>query len=391
MPRLTVVRGTQLANLSELEVYAHLKEHGFAPELLGARRTSYTDREVPMPVRRLPTPPIAGRISKTMAGGFLIGQVSSYRYYHEYLVGFDRAVRDSDILVPVDFGHPTSFQCLKHRPRAKVVVQVWENIPFNWPEDRPLAQHYRAVMERADFFVPFTRGADHCLQLMGVPESKRSLVYCGVDTTAFHPPSASERDSCRKQLGAGPEEVVLTFVGRLGFFKGIYTLLEAMSEVDPRVRLHVVGTGEDRKVQRRARDLGVADRVKMWGWVPHQDLHAKVLCGSDISVAPSIPTEQWREQFSQFIVESMATGLCAVGSRTGGLTEVIEDGTTGLLVAPDDPESLAKAIDRLASDPGLRSRMGGAGRRRAETLFDARKNAEELARVLRTKVLGPSR
>ncbi len=389
-PRVTVIRGTQLANLSELQIYAHLKEHGFDPELLGARRTSYTDREVPMPVRRLPVPPIAGRISRTMAGGYLIGQVSSYRYYHEYLVGFDKAVRGSDVLFPVDFGHPTSYQCLKHKPRAKVVVQVWENIPFNWPEDRPLAQHYRAVLDGADHFVPFTASAEAALDRMGVSRERRTLVYCGIDVSEFRPPSSPEREASRKALGAGAEEVVLTFVGRLGFFKGIYTLLEALPAMDARVKLHVVGTGEEKRVARRARDLGVERRVKLWGWVPHAELRSKVLAGSDIAVAPSIPTDQWREQFSQFVVESMACGLPAIGSRTGALPEVIEEGTTGLLVTPDDPTALAAAVDRLATTPALRSRLGEAGHMRAVKLFDARRNAATLAEVLRTKVLGAS-
>ncbi len=385
-PRLTVIRGTQLANLSELQIYAHLKDHGFDPELLGARRTNYTDAEVPMPVRRLPVPPIAGRISRTAAGGFLIGQVSPYRYFHEYLVGFDKAVRGSDILFPVDFGHPTSFQCLKHRPRAKVVVQVWENIPFNWPEDRPLAQHYRAVLERADLFVPFSKSAERCLRLMGVPSEKRELVYCGVDTRAFRPPTLAERARGRTALGAAPQEVVVTFVGRLGFFKGVYTMLESLVDMDPRVRLHVVGVGEDRKVARRARDLGVSSRVRFWGRVPHGELQEKVLWGTDLLLAPSIPTDQWREQFNQFIVEGMATGRPAVASRSGALPEVVQEGVTGLLFAPDDPEGLSHAVDRLVADPALRDRMGEAGRKRVEELFDARKNSEALARVLRTRL-----
>ncbi|MDE1819674.1 MAG: glycosyltransferase family 4 protein [Euryarchaeota archaeon] len=387
-PRLTVVRGTQVANLSELQIYAHLKDHGFDPELLGARRTNYKDSDVPMPVRRLATPPIAGRISRTAAGGYLIGQVSPYRYFHEYLVGFDRAVQDSDILFPVDFGHPTSFQCLKHRPRAKVVVQVWENIPFNWPEDRPLSQHYRAVLEKADFFVPFTRSADRALRRMGVASERRSLVYCGVDTSAFRPPSSQERASARAHLGVGANDVVVTFVGRLGFFKGIYTLLESLTEVDRRVRLQLVGAGEERKASRRARDLGVADRVKFWGWVPHAELGPKILWGSDLVVAPSVPTEQWREQFDQFVVESMAAALPAVGSRTGGLPEVIDQGRTGLLVTPDDPEELAQGLNVLATDAALRSKMGEAARKRVESMFDARKNAATLGEVLRSKVLG---
>jgi glycosyltransferase involved in cell wall biosynthesis len=386
---LTVVRGTHTVDLPELSIYANLAQHGFAPELLAARKTNFEDHEVAMPVRRLATPPISGPVSRTMAGGYVIGRISPYRYMHEYLRGFDKAVAGSDILFPADLGHPTSFQCLKHRPRAKVVVQCWDNIPFNWPEDRPLSKHYRAVLEQADFFFPFSKFADRCLRLEGVGADRRAQVYCGMDLEAFRPPAPAERDAARQAMGARNDEVVVTYVGRVAFHKGIFTILEALPDADRRVRLHVLGSGPGKRAAAaRAKNLGVLDRVKFYGWVPHHEIQAKVLWGTDIAVLPSVPTEQWRDQFPEVVMEFMATGLPLVASKTGGIPEEVDDGVTGILCTPDYPMEFTDALNRLAADLPLRQKMGRAARARAETMLDAKKNARELAAILKTRVLG---
>jgi glycosyltransferase involved in cell wall biosynthesis len=387
VPRFTVIRGTYVVNIPELEIYSNLKHHGFAPELLAAKKTAFSDDEVDMPVRRLSTPAIAGPLSRTLPGGYLLGLVSQYRYYHEYLRGFDGAVKDSDILCPVDLGHPTSFQCLRHQPRAKVVVQVWDNIPFNWLDYRPIAEHYDAVLEKADFFIPLTLDADRTLKLQGVPSSKRAQVYPGIDTDAFKPPSPKEREDARKRLGAGKDEVSVAFVGRIEFHKGVFTLIEALVEADRRVHLYLFGAGKDRALaETRARRLGVSDRVKFCGTVPHKELSSRVLWASDALALPSIPTPAWREQFGQVLIEAMSTGLPVIGSTCGGIPEVVEDGHSGFVVVPDSPSELTSAMNQLAADPALRKRMGEDGRERVLKLFDAKVNSSHLAKVLRPLV-----
>ena len=84
----------------------------------------------------------------------------------------------------------------------------------------------------------------------------------------------------------------------------------------------------------------------------------------DVVVAPSR-----FESFGLVAVEAMMAGKPVVGSRTGGMIEVIEDGVTGLLAAPGDVRSLEHCLERLVLDVDLRRRLGAAGRRRYETLF----------------------
>ena len=78
------------------------------------------------------------------------------------------------------------------------------------------------------------------------------------------------------------------------------------------------------------------------------------------------------------LLEAMACGKPVIATRIGGVPEVVEDGVTGLLVAPGDEEAFAQAILRLLKDPVLRRRMGEAGRRRVERHFDQRELVQQM-------------
>ena len=97
--------------------------------------------------------------------------------------------------------------------------------------------------------------------------------------------------------------------------------------------------------------------------------HAEALAlyqGADIAVVPSL----WREPFGLVAVEAMAAGLPVVASDTGGLSDIVRPGQTGLLVPPGDAAALAAALETLLDDAALRARMGAAGRIQAETGHD---------------------
>jgi glycosyltransferase involved in cell wall biosynthesis len=79
----------------------------------------------------------------------------------------------------------------------------------------------------------------------------------------------------------------------------------------------------------------------------------------------------------------MACGVPVVASDLSGIPELVDDGATGLLVPPRDPEALASALRRLGDEPALRERMGRAGREKVEREFDVRTNAAELVRRFR--------
>jgi rhamnosyl/mannosyltransferase len=106
------------------------------------------------------------------------------------------------------------------------------------------------------------------------------------------------------------------------------------------------------------------DRVRFVGGIDHSRLH-DAYRDADLCIMPS----SCEEAFGLPAAEAMACGLAVIGTRIGGIPEVIEDGRTGLLVPRDDPGALAAAICRLLEDDELRCSMGRAGQERCTRNF----------------------
>jgi len=149
-------------------------------------------------------------------------------------------------------------------------------------------------------------------------------------------------------------------VGRMAAPKDFITLVHALSRVgDDVYRAELVGDGPDRgAIEREVQRLGLAAVVSLTG--EREDVPGR-LAGADVFVLSSRS-----EAMPMVVLEAMAAGLPIVATAVGGVPELVLDGETGLLVAPDDPEALAVALSRLAEDPSLRRRLGAAARARAE-------------------------
>ncbi len=184
---------------------------------------------------------------------------------------------------------------------------------------------------------------------------------CTADQTAvipnaveIEPAPAAKRDR---------EPPVLLAVGRLKAPKDFMTLVRGLALLPPgSVDALIVGEGPDRAaLEAEIRRLGIGDRVRLVG--ERRDV-PELLAGADLFVLPSAS-----EGMPVSVLEAMAAGLPVVGSRVGGVPELVVDGETGLLVEPGDPEALAAAIGRLVADPELRRQLGDAGRERAQRRF----------------------
>jgi len=165
----------------------------------------------------------------------------------------------------------------------------------------------------------------------------------------------------------------LLFLGLLSPRKGVDDLLAALAS--PALRhsaWHAVlaGDGDAGRVQQQVRQLGLTDRVSIAGWLGPEATRA-ALADADLFVLPS-----YAEGLSVALLEAMAWELPVVATPVGAHGEVVEDGETGLLVAPGDVAGLALALARLLADADERQRMGRAARRRFVERF-------EIGRVLR--------
>jgi glycosyltransferase involved in cell wall biosynthesis len=178
-----------------------------------------------------------------------------------------------------------------------------------------------------------------------------SVIPNGVDTDRYRPG------------GKWPDDDgYILFVGRLVPQKGVGTLLQAMAALLHRTsaRLVIIGDGHSELfLQRAARSFGCADRVEFAGWASGAELVGWYQ-NAQFVVMPSI-----YEPFGIVALEAMACGRPVIAAASGGLTEIIDDGATGLLVPAGDPLRLAARMFELLDDPAKRARIGAAARSHA--------------------------
>jgi D-inositol-3-phosphate glycosyltransferase len=152
------------------------------------------------------------------------------------------------------------------------------------------------------------------------------------------------------------------FVGRLASNKGLSALVEAFADLhrhDPTAYLVLVGAdgGEQAGVERRVQELGLADRVRITGFVADDSLVAAGFREARLFALPS----QY-EAFGLVLLESLAQGTPVIASRVGGIPEFIEDGRAGRLIPPEDVGALEAAFRELWDDEATRRRWGTYGR-----------------------------
>jgi len=210
--------------------------------------------------------------------------------------------------------------------------------------------------------------ADYLVHQCRLPASRVRVVANGIDTARFAPAAFATPRSA-----PGPTVGVLT---RLDARKGLPYLLQAMAQIRsdfPNARLLIGGDGEDRSaLEQEARSLGLTGRVEFVGAVSDSaDFYRRL----DLFVLPSLD-----EAFGLVLLEAMAAGLPVVGTRVGGIPEILEDGSQGLLVAPADSQALARAIRELCGDP-LRQRQMGERACQQARRFDIARTAKELQAV----------
>jgi len=209
-----------------------------------------------------------------------------------------------------------------------------------------------------DRLVCVSRSArDYHARCSGLPLERYTVIPNGVDTEAFRPDPAC-RQRFRQEWGLGDGEVLVCFVGRLDHEKGIDTLLAAMSHLGARghaTDIVIAGDGPRRAiVENFIRHGEGGRRCRLLGFV--QDVRG-ALNAADIFVMPS----RW-EGFGLAAAEAMSMGLPVIATRVPGLSDLVIDGQTGLLIDRGDAVSLAEAITQLAGDAERRRRFGQAGR-----------------------------
>jgi glycosyltransferase involved in cell wall biosynthesis len=216
----------------------------------------------------------------------------------------------------------------------------------------------RMLAKRTTWMIALTDAERDEHLARGVGRADRfAVVPSGIDLEQFR--QAGDKVG-RKPAGfdCPPDAIVVGSIGWLTPVKGHRVLLEAVALLRPewpRLRVVIVGGGPLRdELERLARARGIAEAVRFLG--ARTDV-PECLAGMDIYVQPSL-----NEGMGRALIEAMAAGRPVAASRVGGMQAVVQDRKTGLLVPPDDPAALARALDELLRKPDWAKELGAAAR-----------------------------
>ena len=286
-----------------------------------------------------------------------------------YLLGLERRLKGFDLVHTAETYYHYTQQCLNAKKKGyvkRVIATVLENIPFNNEGIRGRSAFKARARAELDHIIALTKKTKAALILEGTDPQKITVIGHFINTARFFPRPRKANN------------LVILYVGRLEWYKGIFDFIEAakMLRHDPRLIFRVVGDGSALK------------KIPDWIQVGHAryDEMPRIYHGADIFVAPSKPrtnvvrgkpTPTWEEQYCTALLEAQACGLAIVTTRTGGLPENIGD--AGLIVEPGNVSAIAEALKSYILSPKKRLEFAKKARTRALTVHDARIGAKKLA------------
>lgn len=228
---------------------------------------------------------------------------------------------------------------------------------------------YRRLLLTADALPCVSRTT--CEQFGGAPAAL--TLHDGL----AYPPERAPRAEARAELGLPADAFVVAALGRISGWKGQDLLVRALAQLPENAIALVAGDawrGEERHVRELrelATSIGVGGRTRLTGVL---DRPSVAFGAADVVAVPS----KQPDPFPNSALEAAAAGCCVVGADHGGIPEIIEDGVTGVLVAPNDAHALATTLDELFHDPQRRQRLGAAAAEATNARFTSERMLGEL-------------
>ena len=306
----------------------------------------------------------------------------------------NRSVGSADVVVvssPTFFSIGSAWVLAKLK-RAKFVIEIRDLWPAVFVDlgvltFRPLISLLKhlelAAYRAADGIVVVTHSFADNIEARGIPREKITVIANGAETDVFSPPTVSPAK--RSQLGAKPDETIITYMGAHGISQGLQVVVEAAKILKEHpFHFAFIGEGADKeRISEMATKLGLTN-VSMLASVPRNQVPG-IIAASDICLVPlrDLPL------FSTFIPSKMFEFLAMEKAVIGGLRGEAADILTeagGCVVEPENPHQLAEAILRLALDPQLRESMGKKGGAFVRGNFNRRELAERYHRLLQSLV-----
>jgi len=240
----------------------------------------------------------------------------------------------------------------------------------------------RLVLRRSNAWTSNTPSTSEAFGWNGLLP-KPHIIPMGVDVKHFQ---SGQRPAARKELP--DDELLILFVGRLVEKKGVEDLLTAFSllfpELGHRTSLWVIGDGECRvALEQQAETLGISQKTRFWGRISNHLLPDFYAAG-DLLMVPSIEAASGdTEGQGVVILEAFAARLCVLATRVGGISDVVDDGDTGVMVEAREPKQLAEAITKLLSDSELRDMLANNAFAKVNRCYDWEKIARDFENLYR--------
>ena len=264
-------------------------------------------------------------------------------------------------------------RAMRSRVRPPIVYEVrgvWEDslvacgqLTANSKAYRDAYRASTQAAQEADWVVTISEGLRTDFINRGISPEKISVVPNGVETSAFVPVA---RDTRLAEAFGLAGKTVLGYISSIRELEGIEYLIRAMPmvlEAEPNCACVIVGDGDGRpRLESLVRELGLQRSVLFTGSVPHAEITSYYSI-IDVFVVPR-PDRRVNQLVTPLKpLEAMAMARPLLVSRVGGLTEIVQEGRTGLVFGPEDPDDLARQAILVVRNPDLRLRLGEQARR----------------------------
>lgn len=245
-------------------------------------------------------------------------------------------------------------------PSVKLLLTLQEGDPIKYIKRRVFLVYplFKMIFKKADAIQTISNYLkDFALSMKG---KNIKVVPNGVDINNFTKEFSEEEKSLLKEkLNINTGDIVLVTTSRLVVKNGIKDVISAISLLPQKYKFLIIGEGPLRQdLENLVRGLGLSARVSFVGFLPHKDIPL-YFSVSDIFIRTSLS-----EGLGNSFLEAMAFGLPVVATPVGGIVDFIKDGVTGVLVAPEDKESIKEGVLRLEN---------------REFLFSIKKQGKDLA------------
>jgi len=224
-------------------------------------------------------------------------------------------------------------------------------------------------------------------KLISHKSRKIKVVSMGVDINYFRRQATKNKFLIKSKYGM--KRKIVVFVGRLVETKGVNYLIDAIAKVKekfPSILLLVVGEGPLRRnLEKQAKESHLQENIHFLGWIDNRDLPG-FYGAADVFVSPAFESSAGSEGLGLTFVEALASGTVVVGTKVGGIEDIIKDKQNGFLVPPGDPHKLAEAIIKILASVNLQRRLKSNSLKFIKERFDwkiiAKKYQKEIKEII---------